>query len=237
MDYIGGYSGYYGYMIIAGLLSVVGMVISGRLKAKFAKYSRIPIQSGMSGREVAEAMLRHYGIADVQVVAGKGMLTDHYNPATKTVSLSEGVYGSQSIAAAAVAAHECGHAVQHNKGYAMLQLRSALVPIVKLSAVAQQWLLLIAFMTLSSMPQIMLITIIAFAATTLFSLITVPVEFDASRRALAWLDSSGVAHPGREYEGAKDALWWAAMTYVAAALTALVMLLYLVFRYSAASND
>lgn len=119
----------------------------------------------------------------------------------------------------------------------MLKLRSALVPIVKLSAVAQQWLLLIAFMTLSTMPQIMLITIIAFAATTLFSLITVPVEFDASRRALAWLDSSGVARQGSEYDGAKDALWWAAMTYVAAALTALVMLLYLIFRYSAASSD
>ena len=237
MDYLGGYGDYYGYMIIAGLLSVVGVVISGRLKSKFAKYSRIPIRSGMSGHEVAQAMLQHYGINDVKVVAGRGMLTDHYNPATKTVSLSEGVYGSRSIAAAAVAAHECGHAVQHNRGYSMLQLRSALVPIVKLSAMAQQWLLLIAFMTLSTMPQIMLITIIAFAATTLFSLITVPVEFDASRRALAWLDNSGVASQGKEYDGAKDALWWAAMTYVAAALTALIMLLYLVFRYSAASSD
>ncbi|MCO6475858.1 MAG: zinc metallopeptidase [Phaeodactylibacter sp.] len=222
---------YYGYFIIGGILSVVGMVISQRLKSKFNKYSNVPIRSGLSGREVAEQMLRHFGISDVKVVEGQGFLTDHYNPATKTVSLSEGVYRGRNIAAAAVAAHECGHAVQHAEAYAPLQMRSALVPIVNLSAMAQQWLLIIAFMTLSTMPSLMLITIIAFAVTTLFSFITLPVEFDASRRALVWLDNSGVAR-GQEYDGAKDALWWAAMTYVAAALSALVMVLYLILQYN-----
>jgi len=222
---------YYGYIVIAGILSFVGMFISQRLKAKFKKYGRMPLQAGLSGREVAERMLQHYGITDVQIVEGRGTLTDHYNPVKKTVSLSPAVYRERSIAAAAVAAHECGHAVQHAQAYSMLQLRSALVPAVKLSAMAQQWLLIIAFMTLSTMPSIMLITIAAFAITTLFSLITLPVEFDASRRALAWLDNSSVAR-GREYDGAKDALWWAAMTYVSAALSALVMLLYLVLQYS-----
>ena len=227
---------YYGYFIVAGILSVVGMVISQRLKSKFNTYSRIPIRSGLSGQEVAEQMLRHFGITDVKVVEGRGFLTDHYNPVTKTVSLSEGVYRGRNIAAAAVAAHECGHAVQHAESYSLLQMRSALVPVVNLSAMAQQWLLIIAFMTLSSMPSIMLITIIAFAVTTLFSFITLPVEFDASRRALVWLDNSGVAR-GQEYDGAKDALWWAAMTYVTAALSALVMVLYLILQYAGASRD
>lgn len=222
---------YYGYFIIGGILSVVGMVISQRLKSKFNKYSNVPIRSGLSGKEVAEQMLRHFGISDVKVVEGQGVLTDHYNPATRTVSLSEGVFRGRNIAAAAVAAHECGHAVQHAEAYAPLKMRSALVPIVNLSAMAQQWLLIIAFMTLSTMPSLMLITIIAFAVTTLFSFITLPVEFDASRRALVWLDNSGVAR-GQEYDGAKDALWWAAMTYVAAALSALVMVLYLIMQYN-----
>jgi uncharacterized protein len=228
--------GYYGYMIVGGLLSLVGMFVSSRLKGKFRKYSRIRNTANMSGQQVAEAMLRHYGIQDVTIKQGKGMLTDHYNPISKTVSLSPEVYQGRSIASAAVAAHECGHAVQHATAYSMLQLRSRLVPIVQLSATAQQWLLLIAFITINSMPQLMLITIVAFGITTLFSFITLPVEFDASKRALAWLDQSQVAE-GREYKGAKDALWWAAMTYVAAALSALVMLLYLVLRYSAATND
>lgn len=227
-------TGYYGYMIIAGILSVVGMVISQRLKGKFNKYSQVALRSGMSGREVAESMLRHFGITDVKIVEGKGFLTDHYNPASKTVSLSPQVYNGRSISAAAVAAHECGHAVQHAKSYGMLQVRSALVPVVQLSAMAQQWLLIAAFMFAA--PGLLLITIIAFAVTTLFSLITVPVEFDASRRALVWLDQSGVAR-GAEYDGAKDALWWAAMTYVAAALSALIMLLYLILRYMGASSD
>lgn len=222
---------YYGYMVVAGILSFVGMFVSQRLKAKFNKYGRIPLRSGLSGQEVAARMLQHYGISDVKIVEGKGFLSDHYNPMSKTVALSPAVFRGRSIAAAAVAAHECGHAVQHANAYSMLRLRSALVPAVKMSSMAQQWLLIIAFMTLSTMPSIMLITIIAFAITTLFSFITLPVEFDASRRALLWLDNSGVTQ-GTEYDGAKDALWWAAMTYVSAALSALVMLLYLVMQYS-----
>lgn len=222
---------YYGYMVVAGILSFVGMFVSQRLKAKFNKYGRISLRSGLSGQEVAARMLQHYGISDVKIVEGKGFLSDHYNPMSKTVALSPAVFRGRSIAAAAVAAHECGHAVQHANAYSMLQLRSALVPAVKMSAMAQQWLLIIAFMTLSTMPSIMLITIIAFAITTLFSFITLPVEFDASRRALLWLDNSGVTQ-GAEYDGAKDALWWAAMTYVSAALSALVMLLYLIMQYS-----
>ena len=222
---------YYGYMIVGGILSFIGAYIGQKLRAKFKKYSQVPVRSGMSGRDVATQMLQHYGIGDVKIVEGRGFLSDHYNPVSKTVSLSPDVYHGRSVASAAVAAHECGHAVQHAESYNMLQVRSALVPAVKLSAMAQQWLLIIAFMTLSTMPSIMLITIAAFAVTTLFSFITLPVEFDASRRALAWLDSSGVAQ-GAEYDGAKDALWWAAMTYVSAALSALVMVLYLLLQYS-----
>jgi Zn-dependent membrane protease YugP len=226
---------YNGYFVVAGILSLVGMFVSQRLKAKFNKYARIGTQSGLSGREAAQQMLNQYGISDVKIVEGKGFLSDHYNPVTKTVSLSPAVYGDRSIAALAVAAHECGHAVQHAEAYSMLQVRSALVPAVKFSSMAQQWLLIIAFMTLSTMPSLMLITIAAFAVTALFSFVTLPVEFDASRRALLWLDNSGVAR-GAEYDGAKDALWWAAMTYVSAALSALVMLLYLIMQYSSATR-
>ena len=225
-----------GYMVIAGILSMVGMFVSNRLKSKFNKYSQMPLRSGMSGAEVAAAMLQKYGISNVKIVEGQGFLSDHYNPASKTVSLSPAVYRGRSIAAAAVAAHECGHAVQHDTAYAMLQMRSGLVPLVKMASMAQQWLLIGAFVFLNTMPQLMLITIIAFAITTLFSLVTLPVEFDASRRALVWLDNSGVTR-GAEHEGAKDALWWAAMTYVSAALSSLVMVLYLVLRYMGASND
>ena len=223
------------YWVLIGGVSLIGMVIGGRLKSKFQKYSQVPLSSGMSGREVAAAMLNHYGISNVKIVQGKGMLTDHYNPATKTVSLSPHVYQGRSVAAAAVAAHECGHAVQHARSYAWLQLRSALVPVVSLAARSQQWLFLAAIMTLSSGfgSTLMLITIGVFSLTAIFSLVTLPVEFDASNRALAWLDGSGVVR-GPEYEGAKDALWWAAMTYVVAALSALVMVLYLVMRYAGA---
>lgn len=158
------------------------------------------------------------------------MLTDHYNPLTRTVSLSPDVYEGRSVSAAAVAAHECGHAVQHATAYPYLKMRSSLVPVVQIASSVQQFLLLIAFMTLSSMPQIMLITVIAFGITALFSLITLPVEFDASKRALAWLDNTNTA-VGKEYEGAKDALKWAAMTYVVAALSALVMFVYLLLSF------
>ena len=219
------------YMLVAGALSMVGMYVSNRLKSKFRYYSQVGIRSGMSGKEIAQQMLRHYGIHDVNVVQGKGFLSDHYNPLSKTVSLSPDVYHGRSVAAAAVAAHECGHAVQHDTAYAMLQVRSALVPAVKFASVAQQWLLMFALMFFGTFPQLLLVVIIAFAITTAFSLITLPVEFDASRRALVWLDESRITE-GNEYDGAKDALWWAAMTYVAAALSSLIMLLYLVMRYT-----
>ena len=225
-----------GYMMVAGIMSLIGMFVSQRLKSKFKHYGQIPLGSGLSGYQIAQQMLRHYGIGDVKIVEGQGFLTDHYNPATKTVSLSPQVYRGNTIAAAAVAAHECGHAVQHAQAYSMLQFRSALVPMVNLSAMAQQWLLIIAFVTLSTMPSIMLITIVAFGITALFSFVTLPVEFDASNRALAWLENSGVTG-GQELDGAKDALWWAAMTYVSAALSALVMVLYLFMRYTAATRD
>lgn len=225
------------YWVLIGGMSMLGMVVSGRLKSKFQKYSQVPIRSNMSGREVAAAMLQHYGISNVKIVQGKGMLTDHYNPMTKTVSLSPHVYQGRTVAAAAVAAHECGHAVQHDRSYAWLKIRSALVPLVNLAARSQQWLFFAAIMALSSGfgGTLMLLTIAVFSVTALFSFVTLPVEFDASRRALVWLDETGVAQ-GAEYDGAKDALWWAAMTYVSSALSALVMVLYLILRF-AGSRD
>lgn len=229
--------GFMGYIIITGIFSVVGMVVSNRLKSKFAKYSRVPLSNGMSGREVAQAMLDHYGISDVKIVQGQGFLTDHYNPLSKTVSLSPEVYNGRNISAAAVASHECGHAVQHAQAYPWLKLRSAIVPVVNLAARAQQFLLMFALGSLGvgGGQTLLLITIAAFGVTTLFSLITLPVEFDASNRALAWLDGSNVAR-GAEQSGAKDALWWAAMTYVVAALSSLVILVYLIMRYMGARD-
>ncbi|MCU0345510.1 MAG: zinc metallopeptidase [Saprospiraceae bacterium] len=224
------------YWVIAGGLSIIGMLVSSRLKSKFAHYSQFGLRANMSGAEIAAAMLRHYGIGDVKITQGQGFLSDHYNPMTKTVNLSPDVYQGRSISAAAVAAHECGHAVQHANAYAWLKLRSAIVPAVNVASMAQQWLLMLAFVMLNSFPQLMLITIIAFAVTTAFSLITLPVEFDASRRALVWLDESGTAR-GEELDGAKDALKWAAMTYVSAALSSLVMLAYLVLRYMGANRN
>ena len=224
------------FMLIGGVFSVIGFIVSARLKSKFNHYSQIRIRSGLTGKEIAEAMLRHYGINDVQVSPTQGMLTDHYNPATKTVALSEAVYATNSIAAAAVAAHECGHAVQHATAYSMLRLRSTLVPIVNFSAMTQQWLLIGSFMLINTVPQLLLITAVVFGVTALFSFITLPVEFDASRRALAWLNESGMTR-GEEYNGAKDALWWAAMTYVVAAISALVMVVYLLLRYAGASRN
>ena len=224
------------FMLIGGVFSVIGFIVSARLKSKFNHYSQIRIRSGLTGKEIAEAMLRHYGINDVQVIPTQGMLTDHYNPATKTVALSEAVYATNSIAAAAVAAHECGHAVQHATAYSMLRLRSTLVPIVNFSAMTQQWLLIGSFMLINTVPQLLLITAIVFGVTALFSFITLPVEFDASRRALVWLNESGMTR-GEEYNGAKDALWWAAMTYVVAAISALVMVVYLLLRYAGASRN
>ncbi len=221
-----------GMMVISGIMTLVGMFVSNRLQSKFRQYSQVGLSNGMSGKEIAESMLRHYGIFDVKVQLSEGFLTDHYNPADKTVNLSETVFHGRSVAAAAVSAHECGHAVQHATAYSMLKFRSTIVPFVKVASGMQQFLLMAGLMMIQSAlgKTLLLVTIIAFAVTTLFSFVTLPVEFDASRRALAWLDATGNTR-GAEYDGAKDALWWAAMTYVAAALAALASLLYLVWRY------
>ncbi len=226
------------YYVLTIGLSLVGMVVSGRLKSKFAHYAQFGLRANLSGAEVAERMLRHYGINDVKITMGQGFLSDHYNPMTKTVNLSPDVYQGRSISAAAVAAHECGHAVQHANAYAWLKMRSALVPVVNVAAMAQQWLLLLALGLFggSGNSTILLITIIAFAVTAAFAFITLPVEFDASRRALVWLEESGTAR-GEEHEGAKDALKWAAMTYVSAALSSLVMLVFLVLRFMGSSRE
>ena len=219
------------YLAIAGGGAMIGGYVSNTLKSKFSKYQQVGIRSGLTGKEVAEDMLKYYNIHDVRVVQGQGMLTDHYNPKTKTVSLSPDVYNGRNVSAAAVASHECGHAVQHDIDYPMLQVRSQLVPLVNMASKALSFLMVVAFMMLDQFPQLMLLTIVAFAMTSLFSLVTLPVEFDASRRALNWLDETGVAQ-GAEYEGSKDALKWAAMTYVAAALSSVLMLLYLIFQYA-----
>lgn len=227
-----------GLMIISVVMTVVGMLVSSRLQSKFKHYAQVPLSNGMSGQEVAEAMLRHYGIHDVQVLPASGFLTDHYNPANKTVNLSEAVFHERSVAAAAVAAHECGHAVQHATAYSMLQMRSAIVPMVQIANGVQQFLFMggLMFAGATGGKTMLLIAIAAFGIMALFSLITLPVEFDASRRALVWLDQSGVAR-GEAYDGAKDALWWAAMTYVAAALAALASLLYLVMQFLGSDRD
>jgi Zn-dependent membrane protease YugP len=219
-----------GYLVLVAAIGIVGFVVQSRLRSKFHKYGQVGLSSGMTGYQVAMNMLNHYGIHDVQVVQGEGFLSDHYNPQSKTVSLSPEVYNGRSVAAASVAAHECGHAVQHDTKYSMLQLRSALVPIVKIAAVAQQWGFLAAMLFLGTFPQLLLIVIIAMAITTLFSLITLPVEFDASKRALVWLDNTGTTR-GTEYEYAKDSLKWAALTYLVAALSAVAMLVYFILSY------
>jgi Zn-dependent membrane protease YugP len=218
---------YYGITIV---MSVIGMFISGRLQSKFKHYSTVGLRNGMSGKEIAEHMLSYYNIHDVQVVQGQGFLSDHYNPSNKTVNLSPDVFNGRSVAASAVAAHECGHAVQHATAYTMLTLRSRIVPVVQVASMAQQFLLMAAFMLANTFPSLLLITIIAFMITTAFSVITLPVEFDASKRALVWLEQSGTTTTA-EHEGAKDALKWAAMTYVSAALSSLVMLIFLILRY------
>ena len=216
------------YIVITVVFTLIGSVISNRLKSKFNHYSRVPMDNGLSGAEIARQMLDHYNIRDVKIVKGQGFLTDHYNPLTKTISLSPPVHDGRSVASAAVAAHECGHAVQHAESYVWLKMRSAIVPAVKVATSAQQILLYFALGALGvgGSPTVLLITIAAFGVTALFSAITLPVEFDASNRALAWLDRSGVAS-GRQHAGAKDALWWAAMTYVVAALSSFAVLLYL----------
>jgi Zn-dependent membrane protease YugP len=213
-------------MIVVGLVS---LVVQWRFKSKFNHYAEIGLSSGMSGQEVAEQMLRDNNIYDVQVISVEGQLTDHYNPQNKTVNLSPDVFYSRSVAAAAVAAHECGHAVQHAKAYAWLSLRSSLVPVINVASTLTQWTLFIGVMLLffTHNPFVLAIGVAALALVTLFSFITLPVEFDASRRALAWLDNNySVMQTRQEHDQAKDALWWAAMTYVVAALGSLATLLY-----------
>ncbi|MBC7829815.1 MAG: zinc metallopeptidase [Chitinophagaceae bacterium] len=210
-------------LIVSLVCLGLSMLVSGILKSKFSKYGKIPLAAGLTGKEIAEKMLRESGIYDVKVTSTNGFLSDHYNPLTKTVNLSADVYGSSSIAAAAVAAHECGHAVQHADSYPWLQLRSRLVPAVQFSSGIVHWVLIAGVFMISLFPQLLLGGIILFGLTTLFSVITLPVEFDASNRALAWLDKARITS-STEYPKAKDALKWAALTYVVAALASVATL-------------
>ncbi len=218
------------YWILFIGIAVVSYAVQASLQSKFRKYSKMPLPNGMTGRDVALKMLHDNGIDDVRVISTDGMLTDHYNPANKTVNLSQGVYGSCSIAAAAVAAHECGHAVQHAKAYAPLRMRSALVPVVQFSSSIMSWVLLAGIFMLQTFPQLLLAGICLFAMTTLFSFITLPVEIDASRRALAWLSNAGITN-SYHHNQAKDALKSAAYTYVVAALGSLATLIYYISIY------
>ncbi|MCD1118715.1 zinc metallopeptidase [Chryseobacterium turcicum] len=216
-----------GYYLIIGISMLVSWFVSSRLKSKFEYYSNVYLSNGMSGKEVAEKMLRDNNIHDVQVISVPGQLTDHYNPADKTVNLSEAVYMQRNAAAAAVAAHECGHAIQHAVGYSMLQLRSKLVPIVSISSNLMQFVLMagIVVMAMSNNKLILLIGVIMFALTTLFAFITLPVEYDASNRAMKWLKDTGTV-TAEEFVGVKDSLTWAARTYLVAALGSLAQLIY-----------
>jgi Zn-dependent membrane protease YugP len=212
------------------------MLVSMVLKSKFKSYGEIPLTNGMSGKEVAEKMLRENGIFDVKVSSVQGILTDHYDPSNKTVNLSPEVYNGRSIASAAVAAHECGHAVQHATAYSWLMMRSRLVPVVQVSSNYVQWILLAGILMIRVFPGLLLIGIILFAATALFSIITLPVEFDASNRALAWLTNSNVTN-SMEYPKAKNALKWAALTYVIAALASVVTLFQYIMIFNGRSRN
>lgn len=224
-----------GYYIIAGLIFLVSMFVSNKLKSKFKEYSKVHLQNGMSGKEIAEKMLHDNGIHDVKVISTPGMLSDHYNPAKKTVNLSEGVYSQRNAAAAAVAAHECGHAVQHATAYSWLQMRSKLVPVVSVASKLSQWaifggLILMTMVGVGVGQTVLLLGIIMYAAGTLFSFITLPVEYDASKRALVWLENENML-TGAEHDAAEDSLKWAARTYVVAAIGSLATLLYFVSLY------
>ena len=212
-----------GFMILSWIVSMV-------LKSKFKKYSKLPIDNGMTGKEVAERMLRDNGIYDVKIVSVQGHLTDHYNPADKTINLSQDVYNGRHISAAAVAAHEIGHAIQHSKAYAWLGFRSKLVPAVSFASKWVQWVLLAGVLLVQTFPAILLAGIVLFAMTTVFSFITLPVEIDASRRALAWLSNAGITSY-QNHDKAQDALKWAAYTYVVAALGSLATLLYYIMIF------
>ena len=218
------------YLLLAGLIILFSWLVSRQLKNKFEKYSKLQLNNGMSGAEIAEKMLADHGITDVTVISTPGRLTDHYNPADKTVNLSEAVYNQRNAAAAAVAAHECGHAVQHATAYSWLEFRSQLVPVVNIASNYVQWILIGGIFMMKTFPNLLLIGIVLFAATTLFSIITLPVEYDASNRALAWLENKNML-TSEEQAGAKDALKWAARTYVVAAIGSIATLLYYVMIY------
>lgn len=225
-----------GSMIIGGLVMLVSWLVSNRLQAKFDHYSKVYLRNGMSGAEIAEKMLADHGIRDVRVISTPGRLTDHYNPADKTVNLSEVVYNERNAAAAAVAAHEVGHAVQHAQAYQWLTMRSKLVPVVQIASGFMQWVLLAGILMVNTFPSLLLVGIILFATTTAFSIITLPVEYDASNRALAWLKNKNMLGQ-EEYAGAEDALKWASRTYLVAAIGSIATLLYYIMRYMSASRD
>lgn len=229
------------YYVILGAIFLVSWLVSNRLQSKFAHYSQVQLRNGMSGKEIAEKMLHDNGIYDVKVTHVPGQLTDHYNPIDKTVNLSEAVYNQRNAAAAAVAAHECGHAVQHAQAYAWLNLRSKLVPAVNISSNLSNILIIVGFLLGAAAKVgfgywIAVAGVALFAITTLFTLITLPVEYDASNRALAWLKSKNMV-TREEYAGAEDSLKWAARTYVVAAVGSLAQLLYWVFRLMGSSRD
>lgn len=224
-----------GAYILFGIIALVSYLVSQVLQNKFKKYSKVSLSNGMTGKDVAEKMLHDNGIFDVQVISVEGTLTDHYNPANKTVNLSQDVYHGQSVAAAAVAAHECGHAVQHATAYAWLGMRSNLVPIVSFASNWVQWILLAGILLIRIFPALLLFGICIFALTTLFSFITLPVEINASTRAVAWLDRAGVVN-SQNRAGAIDALKWAALTYVIAALASLATLIYYIMIYLGRRN-
>jgi uncharacterized protein len=221
-------------MLVSVVFMLLGMLAQYKLKSKFKAYSQVLTSSGLSGKEIAEKMLRDSGIYDVQVVSVPGFLSDHYDPTKKTVNLSPDVFDGRSVSAAGVAAHECGHAVQHATAYSMLTLRSKLVPAVKISSTLSQWVIMAGLGIMGfggGNPKILLAGIFLFAASTLFSVVTLPVEFDASKRALAWLDNARITKSD-EHEKAKDALNWAAMTYVVAALASIAMLVQYILIYT-----
>lgn len=218
------------YWVLFIGIALVSWIVQASLKSKFKKYSKIPIANGMTGADVARKMLADNGITDVEVISTSGHLTDHYNPTAKTVNLSDSVYGTCSVAAAAVAAHECGHAVQHATAYAPLKMRSALVPVVSFSSQWVMWLILGGMLLINTFPQLLLLGIILFAFTTLFSFITLPVEIDASKRALVWLKTANITD-NSNYAQAESALRSAAYTYVVAAISSLATLLYYILVY------
>ena len=225
-----------GSLIIGGLVMLVSWLVSSQLQSKFDYYSKVHLRNGMSGAEIAEKMLADHGIRGVRVISTPGRLTDHYNPADKTVNLSEAVYNQRNAAAAAVAAHECGHAVQHAQAYQWLTMRSKLVPVVQIASSFMQWVLLAGILMINTFPSLLLVGIILFSVTTLFSVITLPVEYDASNRALAWLKNKNMVSQ-EEYAGAEDALKWASRTYLVAAIGSIATLLYYVMRYMSASRN